>query len=990
MNDPYGTDELRRRVLDAWAASPARFREDANAEDDYALGGYRDRVVVELAQNAADAAIRAGEPGRLRLDFDGAELTAANTGAPLDTAGVESLSTLRASAKRDDTQTGRFGVGFAAVVAVSDAPVIASTTGAVRWSRDDTRGAATAIPALAAELAARDRHVPILRLPFPAEERPPADVSTVVRLPLRDTAARDLVRDLLAAVGPALLLALPALSHVEIHTPDGTRTLTAQQDGDTVWIDTDGTASRWRITDSAGPLDDHLLADRPAEERTRTTWSVRWAIPVDPAGAPVPPPPDVPHVVHAPTPSDEPQTLPALLLASFPLAPDRRHVAPGPLTDHLIDRAADDYAHALCALPGDPALLDLVPVGMAGGELDAALRRAIIERLPDTPFLAGAEPDSRIRPRDAVSVSAGDQLITLLTSVLSGLLPAVRPTRHAALRALEVRILGPADLADLLVELRRAPAWWHDLYTALEGADPEALGALPVPLADDRLVRGPRGLLLPADELRAVLAEPEPLAPLGLRVVHPDAAHPLLRRLGAVDATPRGVLDDPATRAAVSASFDADDPDPTAEAVLTLVAAAHLAPGDAPWLADLALPGADGDHYPAGELLVPDAPLAEVLAEDAPFGTVAGELVDRFGAETLQAVGVLRTFALLHAEDVPLDALDTQLDAEQDWADALLDRAGDGPVPPVVPELVAVRDLEFVDPDRWDRALELLAEPPLRACVTDPVRVLLGDGRTADLPSYTGWWLARHPVLNGHRPGELRMPDADPLLAGLYPPCGPTLDPRLARALGVHSTLAALLDAPGGAEALLVRLADPDLPVGREQLHGLWTALSDVDPSAVSPPDRIRAVRGDTVVVADADDTVVVDTPDALALLGDCALVLTGWDRAGRLADLLDLPLASEEVTGSVDGSGTPRPVPDPVRLSDGPADYVAHDRLTVGGTPVPWRWADGVLHAATPDGLARGVAWAAGRWADRHLLAALLRHPEAAPILRAEADLDR
>ncbi len=30
--DPFGTAELRHRVLDAWAASPARFREDANAE----------------------------------------------------------------------------------------------------------------------------------------------------------------------------------------------------------------------------------------------------------------------------------------------------------------------------------------------------------------------------------------------------------------------------------------------------------------------------------------------------------------------------------------------------------------------------------------------------------------------------------------------------------------------------------------------------------------------------------------------------------------------------------------------------------------------------------------------------------------------------------------------------------------------------------------------------------------------------------------------
>lgn len=80
--DPFGTSRLRRGVLDAWATSPARFREDANAEEDLVLGGYRDRLVVELAQNAADAAARAGTPGRLRLTLRDGVLVAANTGAP--------------------------------------------------------------------------------------------------------------------------------------------------------------------------------------------------------------------------------------------------------------------------------------------------------------------------------------------------------------------------------------------------------------------------------------------------------------------------------------------------------------------------------------------------------------------------------------------------------------------------------------------------------------------------------------------------------------------------------------------------------------------------------------------------------------------------------------------------------------------------------------------------------------------------------------------
>ena len=215
--DPFGTAELRGRVLDAWAASPARFREDANAEEDYALGGYRDRVVVELAQNAADAAARAGVPGRLRLTLRDGTLTAANTGAPLDAAGVEALSTLRASSKRGPDAAGetvgRFGVGFAAVVAVSDAPRIRSLTGTVGWSRDRTRELVRGVPALAGELAERAGHVPVLRLPFAdgqaAGDAPPDGFATVVELPLRDEAAGQLAARLLGETGPALLLALP-------------------------------------------------------------------------------------------------------------------------------------------------------------------------------------------------------------------------------------------------------------------------------------------------------------------------------------------------------------------------------------------------------------------------------------------------------------------------------------------------------------------------------------------------------------------------------------------------------------------------------------------------------------------------------------------------------------------------------------------------------------------------------------------------------------
>jgi len=1032
--DPFGTAELRGRVLDAWAVSPARFREDANAEEDYALGGYRDRVVVELAQNAADAAARAGVPGRLLLTLRDGMLTAANTGAPLDAAGVEALSTLRASSKRGPDAAGetvgRFGVGFAAVVAVSDAPRVRSLTGTVGWSRDRTRELVRAVPALAAELASRAGNVPVLRLPFAdgvmAADALPDGFATVVELPLRDAAASRLVTQLLAETGPALLLALPALAEVVIETAAGTRVLTAEHAGDAATITADGAVSRWRVTAAGGELDPALLADRPAEERTRTAWSVRWAVPL--AGQDIGPetglglpgdvvsrdqplgrlPAGVGAVVHAPTPTDEPLGLPALLLASFPLSPDRRHVAPGALTDFLVERAAEGYAGLLPGLVPGPGLLDLVPGPVGRGELDARLGRAILARLPDVAFLP-AVSGSRVRPRDALLLGTGlpglaEWLAPALPDLIAG------PSRHQAYSVLGVRRLPLAELADMLAPLDRPPAWWRGLYEALAGVAPDELaelGALPVPLADGRLVRGPRGLLLPGPGLE----RPGRLAALGLRVVDPSATDPLLARLGAVEATPRGVLADPATRAAVANSYDAaaeagyddDGPSRVADAVLGLLSVAHAERGEYPWLADLALRDVDGEWVPAGELLLPDGALAGVVAEDAPFGTIAADLLSRYGAAPLEAAGVLSSFDLLTMHDVDLASPDLDVDEADEWAShvlAMLPRvpAGAAAVPPIAIEVLAVRDLEFVDPDRWPRALDLLAHPPLRAALVEPVRVRLADGRHADVPSYTAWWLRRHVTLAARRPAGLRAADSDPLLAGLYDdltaaPAGVLADPAIARALGVRTSLVGLLTEPGGADELLTRLADEARPVFRPQLRALWSALAaaELTPDDIAPPDRIRAVRGTDIIVADADDVLILDAPDLWPLVADQPLVLAPHTAASHLADLLDLPLASEEVPGVIESTGESRPVPEIVRsvLATAPETYQSHDKLVVDGVEIPWRYRDGDIHAATPQGLASGLAWATGNWQARHALTALVTTPADTARTLAEADLE-
>ncbi|MGW2637527.1 sacsin N-terminal ATP-binding-like domain-containing protein [Streptomyces sp. NPDC001348] len=1023
--DPFGTARLRRGVIDAWATSPARFREDANAEEDLVLGGYRDRLVVELAQNAADAAARAHVPGRLRLTLRDGVLVAANTGAPLDAAGVESLSTLRASAKRESQEgqatVGRFGVGFAAVLAVTDEPAVVGRHGGVRWSLAEARelaaDAARHSPGLGDEIRRRDGHVPLLRLPFPAEGSAPDPYDTVVILPLRDTAATDLAERLLHAVDDALLLALPGLEEVVVEVNDDIpRTLRRRTEGaHTVVTDSRDGTTRWRTVSAHGPLTPDLLADRPVEERLRPHWSVTWAVP-DPDGTPARP--RTTPVVHAPTPSDEPLGVPALLIASFPLDTTRRHAAPGPLTDFLVQRAADAYAELLAGWrPVTEGIIDLVPGPLGKGELDGALRQAILDRLPRTAFLPPAVPPKHqadeeapeagslpevLRPRDAeIAEGAGADTVRVLAEVLPTLLPAGLE-RRVELRTLGVARLPLADAVDRLAGLEKSPDWWWRLYDSLAGVDPDRLSGLPVPLADGRTTIGPRQVLLPTPD---AAIDPEVLARLGLKVAHPDAAHPLLEKLGALPATPRAVLTTPQVRAAVAASLDDEgavaweedalDAEELADTVLALVRDAGLEPGDEPWLGALALPDEDGELAPAGELVFPGSPFAQVIREGE-LACVEAELAEKWGERPLAACGVLADFALVRATDVVLDPDELEprdgdfaepddaglLDAVDVWCEDILDRFPDTPVPPVATELVAVRDLDLVDDDHWPQALTLLARPPLRDALTQPVRILLPDGTHEVVRPYTAWWLRGHPVLDGRRPAGLLAAGGDPLLHGLYDQADATgfEDEQVLKALGVRTSVAALLDEPGGAAELLDRLADPERPVTPAQLHGLYSALADLDPEQVTLPDELRAVVDGRVTVVDAGEAVVVDSPDLLPFTSGVPLLPVRPARAAELAELFQVRRLSESVTGTVNSEGTEHDVPESVRVLLGPRTpdtYVEHDELVVDGVEIDWRLTDdGVLHATTLEGVAAGLAWAAGQWPRRFEVAALLEDP--------------
>ncbi|WP_281919491.1 sacsin N-terminal ATP-binding-like domain-containing protein [Nocardia sputorum] len=1031
--DPFGTSALRAAVLAAWRDSPTRLREDAATENDLVRAGYRDRLLTELAQNAADAARKAGVAGAVVVRLDGRDLYIGNTGAPLDVSGVHALTALRASGKSAGEIVGRFGVGFTAVLAVSEDIEVRSVSGSLRFSRAETREALRRNGIRIPEGAAGEFVPPALRLAWPTEARPPDGLDTEVVLRLRADVDAGALLAAMRAEAVDLLLELPALHRIRI----GADELVSSAE------------------DMGGGMHE-VYVDGPGDVQ-RTWWQyrtprARWLLPVR-DGRPVAAAPDV---LRAPTRSDEELSLPALLVADIPMQPDRRRLLPGARLAEL----ADGYAEFARALPPRDRLVLVPAPGFARSEADGLLREALLRELrthpwlpvtathrrtdregsydtsplavdlepftaayaesasladheprqrdaeaaahtgpPDEPVVEpadasggraraaiqasdgssagfGAEPGD-IRTAEPIDASSGisapaepgasgipeppstpapprpqdvavptrayvfagltSELADLLDEVVGPLvIPDLSGRPHTeAMAVLDVHRLGLARLAELSGGLDRPPSWWRSFYAALEpfAGDPlaaEELGALAVPLADGRLVTGPRTVVLD-DQLEVAI--PVHWA----RLAHPEAAHPLLARLGARSATAEDLLIDPGLRADLE--DHPDDPD-TADAVLRLAAHADRE-ALPPWLSSLELPDVEGDLRPADELLLPGAPLRELLVPDAPFGTADPELVDRYGADALRAVGVGWDFSVVVEADPT--GPDHDLDDEEHWWSTLADDP---------PELVAVRDLDLIDDAAWPEALRQLAATPR-------TRRLL-----ADADGYTAWWLRRYARIDSTPLGLFRHP-ADVEFDGLLPAFAVAgVDPDACRAvLADPETITEEL-----AAALLEALGDSSRTPSAEVVSRTHARLAAavaadrLDLADLRPPDRVRALSG---VVADPADVFVLDRPWFGLVVPADRLVVGDTETASALAALLDLPLASEAVTAEVIDTGRRTTWPaEPLgvvlrqlfALTAQAGELVVHHDLTVrlsgaieATVAVPWWQTDSAVHVQAP-----------------------------------------
>ena len=371
--------EESRRTLDSYRAQPNLVIEHANVEEDTAYGGYQHRQLFELVQNSADALwfdasaremgnhAPAGGRGRIEVRLTGNSLYCADDGEPIAADGVKALMFSHLSPKRGTSQIGTFGLGFKAVLGVSDAPEFFGRSGSFRFDRARARERVRTVVSDAARC-------PVLRLP---EATDPFDcweqdrvlrdlmvwAANIVRLPLRPGAHDDL-RQQLVDFPAEFLLFVDHVGSLTLIDDSGAvnRVLALERvDDDYLLADGDATA-QWRLFERTHRLSSDARADRrPGDDRHEVR--VWWAAPVDRLNRP--------GRFWAFFPTATASLVPGILNAPWKTNEDRQNLLTGRYNEELIGASASLIAEALPLIPTaeDPARhLDVLPRRREAGD----------------------------------------------------------------------------------------------------------------------------------------------------------------------------------------------------------------------------------------------------------------------------------------------------------------------------------------------------------------------------------------------------------------------------------------------------------------------------------------------------------------------------------------------------------------------------------------------------------------------------------------------
>nr|WP_107905626.1 DEAD/DEAH box helicase [Streptomyces chartreusis] len=297
--------EQSSRVLHTYEVDPGLVPEHANGERRITQGGYGDRQLFELVQNAADE-IAAEPGGSVQVVLTDRHLYCANEGEPVTAEGAETILRMSMSSKRGG-QIGRFGVGVKSVLVVTDTPQFFSRSGSFGFDREWAFEKIRSIPAVRERLGERFE-APVLRMARPLDEDaeraqdPVLDellhwATTVVRLPLLEGAAGRLALDMHGGRTTAeaareefplgFQLLSPHVARVVLEDrrprPAVRRALTATQTGDlhTVTEERTGRAdvsARWMVFSRMHEPGPAARADA-GELHDRLALDLAWAVP---------------------------------------------------------------------------------------------------------------------------------------------------------------------------------------------------------------------------------------------------------------------------------------------------------------------------------------------------------------------------------------------------------------------------------------------------------------------------------------------------------------------------------------------------------------------------------------------------------------------------------------------------------------------------------------------------------------------------------------
>ena len=381
-----------RRTLSAYRRQPTLVTEHANLEIGTAGGGYADRQLVELIQNSADALVGlvAGERGRISIRLTDDCLYCADDGDEMDEDGARALMFSHLSPKRRESEIGRFGLGFKAVLGVSDAPEFFSRSGSFRFDRGRT---ADRIRKIVPDQEA----YPALRLAAPIDPRAAARrdrilaeemvwARNIVRLPLLASARGRLEEQMRSFPAPFLLF----VEHVRRlslsgHREEEVACEVVERDGGECVLRVNDQEQRWIVFRRRHRLSAEAVAEWSLI-RDREAVPLSWAFPQDAKQRA-----EHSHFwAYFRTRTES--LVPGILNAPWKTNEDRQNLLPGAFNRDLIEASADLIVAELKALrtADDPARhLEALPRRHAPGDSEESdrIRECLSSRLQRDPIV---------------------------------------------------------------------------------------------------------------------------------------------------------------------------------------------------------------------------------------------------------------------------------------------------------------------------------------------------------------------------------------------------------------------------------------------------------------------------------------------------------------------------------------------------------------------------------------------------------------------------